>query len=188
MRCGSLARGAIAAMLIAVAGSPVRAFDASLIDAARREGHAVWYTSQIVDQFARPAAQAFEAKYGVKIDFIRADSNDVALRILNEGRAGKVLADVFDGTAAVASLKKAGLVAKWTPEGAKRFPADATDREGFWVGTNLYVLTPGFNTDLAPKGTEPKPTPICSTRNGKARSPGTRPPRPRAPGDSWRLC
>ncbi len=145
-----------AALLLAMSAPPARALDAALIEAARKEGHAVWYTSQIVDQFARPAAQAFEAKYGVKIDLIRADSNEVALRILNEGRAGKVLADVFDGTAAVASLKKAGLVARWTPEGAKRLPADTVDQEGYWVGTNLYVLTPGYNTDLVARGTEPK--------------------------------
>ena len=27
---------------------------------------------------------------------------------------------------------------------------------GYWVATNLYVLTPGYNTNLIPKGTEPK--------------------------------
>ena len=30
------------------------------------------------------------------------------------------------------------------------------DPDGHWVATNLYVQTPGYNTDLVPKGTEPK--------------------------------
>lgn len=138
-----------------VAGS-ARAQDAALVDAARKEGRLVWYTTQIVNQFARPAADAFEKKYGIKVDFIRADSNEVALRILNEGKAGKVQADVFDGTAAVSILRKEGLVLQWVPDAARRLPANATDRDGYWVATNLYVLTPGYNTDLVPKGSEPK--------------------------------
>ena len=135
---------------------PALALDQALVDAARKEGRVVWYTTQIVNQFARPAAEAFEKKYGIHVDYVRADSNEVALRILNEGRAGKVQADVFDGTAAVASLKKENLVLHWVPEGAARLPKSAADEAGYWVATNLYVLTPGYNTDLVPKGAEPK--------------------------------
>ena len=69
---------------------PALALDQALVDAARKEGRVVWYTTQIVNQFARPAAEAFEKKYGIHVDYVRADSNEVALRILNEGRAGKV--------------------------------------------------------------------------------------------------
>ncbi len=144
------------ALLLAMGNPLAHAADAAMIEAAKKEGRVVWYTTQILNQFARPAAEAFERKYGVKVDVIRADSNEVALRILNESRAGHVLADVFDGTAAVASLKKANLVMQWTPDSAKRLPAGSVDADNYWVGTNLYVLTPGFNTDLVPRGTEPK--------------------------------
>src|SRR5690348_16612245 len=37
-----------------------QAADAQLIAAAKKEGAVVWYTTQIVDQFARPAAASFE--------------------------------------------------------------------------------------------------------------------------------
>ena len=76
--------------------SRVSAADQTLIEAARKEGKVVWYTTLIVDQFARPAAQAFEKKYGVKVEYTRADQNEVALRILNEGKAGRMQADIFD--------------------------------------------------------------------------------------------
>jgi iron(III) transport system substrate-binding protein len=145
-----------AATLAALGGAPARAADQAMIDAAKKEGQVVWYTTQIIDQFARPAAAAFEKKYGIKVSYVRANSNEVALRVMNEARAGRMQADVFDGTGATASLKKEGIVAKWIPENAKRFPKEYIDAEGYWVATNLYVLTPGYNTELIKKGTEPK--------------------------------
>jgi ABC-type Fe3+ transport system substrate-binding protein len=146
----------VAAVAVSLSCLPAAAQDAKLIEAAKKEGSLTWYTTQIINQFARPAAEAFQKKYGIKVDYIRADSNEVALRISNEGKAGKVMADVFDGTAAVATLKREDLVMQWVPEGAKHLPANAVDKNGYWVATNLYVLTPGFNTDLIAPGTEPK--------------------------------
>ncbi len=133
-----------------------RAADQALIDAARKEGSLTWYTTLIVDQFVRPAAAAFEKKYGVKVNYVRADHNDVMLRILNEGKAGRMQADLFDGFSQVVTLDKEGMVLRWSPDAAKRFPKHLYDPEGRWIATNLYVLTPGFNTDLVPKGTEPR--------------------------------
>jgi iron(III) transport system substrate-binding protein len=145
----------VAVLAVAMA-APARAADAALIEAARKEGSVTWYTTQIVNQFVRPAAAKFQQKYGIKVDFVRADSNDVALRIFNEARAGRIGGDVTDGTAVIASLKRENLAVKWTADSAKRLPSEYIDPEGFWVGTNVYVLTPGYNTDLVRPGTEPK--------------------------------
>ena len=151
-RLWSVIAAAFAGLIPASAG----AVDQALIDAAKKEGQLTWYTTQIINQLARPAAEAFQKKYGVKVNFIRADSNEVALRILQEGRAGRVQADVFDGTGAAAGLKKEGLVAKWLPENAKRLPPEYSDKDGYWIATNLYVMTPAFNTELVAKGSEPR--------------------------------
>ena len=139
-----------------LAATPALAADPALIAAAKKEGELTWYTTQIVNQFARPAAEAFQKKYGVRVNYIRADSNEVTLRLQNEGKAGRVMADVFDGTGATAALKAANLVAKYIPESANRLPDRYKDKDGYWVATNLYVLTPGFNTDLVKKGTQPR--------------------------------
>ncbi len=136
--------------------APAAAADPALIAAAKKEGQLTWYTTQIVNQFARPAADAFQKKYGIRVNYIRADSNEVTLRIQNEGRAGRVQADVFDGTGATAALKNNNLVAKYIPQSADRLPARFKDKDGYWVATNLYVLTPAFNTELVKKGTQPK--------------------------------
>ncbi len=119
-----------------------------------RECHLV-HLFEVIDQFARPAAAAFEKAYGIKVDFVRADSAEIALRLLNESKAGHVQADVFDGFGAPA-LVKAGVVASFIPDPAKNLPPQFHDPDGHWAATNLYVLTPGYNTDLVPKGTEPK--------------------------------
>ena len=132
------------------------AADQALVDAAKREGQAVWYTTQIIDQFARPAAEAFQKKYGVKVTPVRADNAQISFRVLNEGAARKLQADVIDGTAASNALQKAGFIMKWQPESAQRLAPEHRDPNGYWTATNLYIMTPGFNTSLVPKGTEPK--------------------------------
>jgi iron(III) transport system substrate-binding protein len=146
---------ALAAALSCLHAAPASAADQALIDAAKKEGRVTWYTSLIVDQFARPAAAAFEKKYGIEVEYTRADVSDIALRITNESKAGQVQADIFDGFT-VGALAKAGDVESWLPDAAKLFPKDYYDPAGHWIASNIFVLTPGFNTDLVPKGTEPK--------------------------------
>ena len=102
-----------------------QAADEALVAAARKEGRVVWYTTLIVDQFVRPLADAFEKKYGVKVEYVRADMTEVGLRVLNEGKAGQMLADVFDGFSQVVSLDRAGFVEHWLPDGIEqRFPKE----------------------------------------------------------------
>jgi iron(III) transport system substrate-binding protein len=133
-----------------------RAADPALIDAAKRDGQVTWYTTQIIDQFARPAAAAFEKKYDIHVNYVRADNAEISLRVLNEGAAGRLQADVIDGTASARALEQAGFILKWQPDTAAHLGRQFVDSNGFWTATNLYVMTPGYNTDLIPKGTEPR--------------------------------
>jgi ABC-type Fe3+ transport system substrate-binding protein len=146
----------VAALAAAFAATPAFSADQALIDAAKKEGSVTWYTTQIINQFVLPAAQAFQKKYGITVNYIRADSAEVVVRVANEGHAGKVQADVVDGTLTTPALEKQGLVMKYVPDSAQALPKQYVDPNGYWVATNLYVLTPAFNTDLVPKGTEPK--------------------------------
>jgi iron(III) transport system substrate-binding protein len=132
------------------------AADQALIDAAKKEGSVTWYTTQIVNQVARPAADAFQKRYGIQVNFVRGDSAEVALRVLNEQQAGHPLADVIDGTTTIPTVKARGLLMKWLPERITRMPKEAHDQEGYWVATNEDLHTPAFNTNLIPRGTEPK--------------------------------
>jgi iron(III) transport system substrate-binding protein len=150
----ALIGGVVAAVLVVPRAYAV---DQKLIDAAKKEGTVVWYTTLIVDQLVRPIAAAFEKKYpGVHVQFSRANSTETAIKIINEAKAGKVQSDVFDGTNTSEVLKKEGLVQPFLPDSAKNWPKQVADPDGWWVATNVYVLTPGYNTDLVPKSAAPK--------------------------------
>ncbi len=149
---------AVASALIASAllVASVSAADADLIAAAKKEGEINWYTTQIIPQFARPAADAFQKKYGIRVNVVRGDSVEIAVRLTNEAKANRMVADLYDGTGTTTVLKKEGVALKWLPDAAKRWPQELWDSEGYWIATNLFVHTPAFNTNLVPKGTEPK--------------------------------
>src|SRR3954452_21702029 len=149
---------ALTALLgVAAAQGRAQAADAALIEAAKKEGEVVWYSTQIISQLVRPVSAAFEKKYpGVKVRALRANATETAVKILNESRAGRPQSDVFDGTTTVVPLKKEGYVLKWLPDAAKEYPDDLKDPEGYWISCNLFIITPGYNTSLVPKGTEPK--------------------------------
>jgi ABC-type Fe3+ transport system substrate-binding protein len=150
-----ISRVFICCLLPLVALSSARAADQALIDAAKKEGQVTWYTTLTLDQLGRPLADAFEKKYGIKVNVTRADSAEVALRLHNEAQAGKVQADVFDGSTGTASLKKEGVVLKWLPDAAKKFPKELVDADGYWIAHRLIVLTTGYNTELVPKANVP---------------------------------
>jgi len=130
------------------------AADAALIEAAKKEGKVTWYTVQIVDQIVRPIIAGFQRKYGIQVEYVRANSIELALRISNEAKGGRVQPSVFDGTGATVTLKAENLVEKWTPD--SDLPKHLFDPDGYWVATNYYINTPGINTDLVPKGSEPR--------------------------------
>lgn len=145
---------AVTAMLGLLA--PAAAADAALIAAAKKEGEVVWYTAFIVNQLVRPAADAFEKQYGIKVKHVRANASDIALRIVAEGKAGRVQSDVFDSTTGTAALKKAGMVEKFIPPNVSHWPKEMIDPEGYWVAVNSYILAPAVNTSMVPREQWPK--------------------------------
>ena len=156
MRCPFSMLRAVVAVGVSVVAVSVQAAEPALIDAAKKEGEVIWYTTQIIAQLVRPVSVAFEKKYGIKVRSTRANSTELSVKIINESRAGRPQSDVFDGTSTVVPLKKEGFVLQWLPDPAKSYPAAYKDPEGYWVANNLFFLTPGFNTALVPKGTEPR--------------------------------
>src|SRR5439155_24111343 len=143
--------------LACMTATAARAADAALIEAAKKEGRVVWYTTLIVNQAIRPLKDAFERHYpGIELQFARADESPTAAKILAETQAGRVQADVFDGISNMVPLKRAGLVAPHVPPSAGLIPADLKDRDGYWIAILLYVFSPGINTTLVAKEQAPK--------------------------------
>src|SRR5689334_8910875 len=67
----------------------------ALLDAARKEGRVVLYTS-LAPTESGPLAAAFEKKYGIKVDVWRATSTQVVQRTITEGRARRNAVDVIE--------------------------------------------------------------------------------------------
>jgi len=148
---------ALLALTAVGASRPAGAADAALIEAARKEGKGVWYTTLIVNQAVRPLKDAFERKYpGIDLQYSRADETPTAAKILEEGVAGRVQADIFDGITNMVPLKRARLLAPYVPADAGRYPPELKDPEGYWNALLHYVFTPGINSNLVPKERVPR--------------------------------
>ena len=152
-----LAAGAFFFLCAAAApASCAKAADADLIAAAKKEGQVVWLGTQAVDDLARPLISAFEAKYGIKILYQRVTVTEIVLKVSAEAAAGAHNVDFVDGTFTSQALKRKSLLLDWVPDSVARFPAGLVDADRQWAAMNLYFATPAFNTDLIPKGTEPR--------------------------------
>ena len=158
--------GNVLATLTAFAG-PVRAADQALIDAARKEGSVTWYTAQTLNQVGRPLVDAFESKYGIKVNAVRADASDNAMRIAAEGAAGKMQADVFDGTTTAPALETSGPGAQ-VAAGRRQAFAQSIRRPRRLLGRrqSLCAKIPPTTRTSCRAAASRGHGPICSTRNG----------------------
>ena len=73
-----------------------------------------------------------------------------------EGKAGRLQADLTEGSTVVETLKPAGLIQPYKPAGWDALPAQYKDPEGYWTAVVLYFLVPAINTEMVKPGDEPK--------------------------------
>jgi ABC-type Fe3+ transport system substrate-binding protein len=149
--------GVAFAVVIAFSARSAEAADAALIEAAKKEGQVTWYTTLVVNQIVRPLKDAFEKKYpGVTLQYTRADDLVTAQKILAEGQAGRVQADILDSISGMFALQQAGLLASFTVPNAGDYPPELKASDGYWIAVIMYVFTPAINTTLLPKDQAPK--------------------------------
>ena len=154
---GSITRRALLGAALLLSANPAWAQDSALIEAARKEGSVVWYSGMIVNQVLRPLADGFERKYpGIKVLASRMPSGDATQKIISEARAGRPQADLYDGTAVTFRLAEAGLVERYKPVNAAKYPANEKDPNGDWTAINIYVMTPAINTEMVKPADAPK--------------------------------
>ena len=135
---------------------PAAAADPALVEAARKEGTVVWYTSFVESQAARPLAAAFEKRYpGVRVQLVSGTATDLLTKLLAEARSGSIRADVHHGGSSVWPLNKAGVLLSYKPDEAKEFPEGLKDPNGLWTADALYFLVPAINTETVPEAQAP---------------------------------
>jgi ABC-type Fe3+ transport system substrate-binding protein len=135
-----------------------------LVEGAKKEGKIMWYTTLIVDQVVRPVKDAFEKEYPfIQIDFYRGNAENLVRRMLAEYQAKRYDVDLIDGTVSPVMVKRAtskqypdGLLQRFYSPYLAEYPAELKDAQGFWGSTNLYFLTPGYNTRMVKPNELPK--------------------------------
>jgi len=140
------------------AREPARAaeIDPALVAAAKREGRVTFYTPLIVDQIVRPLTAAFRAKYGIQVDYLRMDSNQVVLKVLNEYRARRAVADVVTTSLGIQGLIASKALRPFQSVSAAELPAHYKDPNGYWASLRLHVFGPAVNTNLVKEADRPK--------------------------------
>ncbi|MGH7793619.1 MAG: ABC transporter substrate-binding protein [Candidatus Binatia bacterium] len=112
------------ALLVA---APLRAQDAKLIEAAKKEGKAVVYGSLESDS-ANSIFNEFKKKNGIEVEYWRASATKVMDRALSEYRAGRPLFDIIlTNDNPMQIMFKEGIFAKYDSSSAKDFPKNAID-------------------------------------------------------------
>jgi iron(III) transport system substrate-binding protein len=144
------------ALAPARAAEPYRA-DPKLVDAAKKEGEVLLYTTLIVDQIVRPLIKAFRAQVpGIDVKFVRQDSAQQMVRLINEAHAGKVQADIWHVSDGVAPIMQENLAAEIDLPSARGLPAELVDPGRRWAATNLSTRSLAYNTSLVPATDVPR--------------------------------
>ncbi|MCC6779343.1 MAG: extracellular solute-binding protein [Hyphomicrobiales bacterium] len=117
-----------------------------LVAKAREEGTLTFYTSMATTE-SGPLAQAFEKKYGVKVQLWRALSENVLQRAITEARGGRRGLDVVETNAPeVEALAREQVVATFDSPHIADLPAWAVPEHRRWFADRANLWVTGFNT------------------------------------------
>jgi iron(III) transport system substrate-binding protein len=133
-------------------GSP----NQQLVEAAKKEGELVYYTTMTLDQ-SKTVTDRFEKKYGIKATLFRTGGGPLLNKIFTEARGGRYDWDVVVGRGEmVLPLIERKLVASYLSPETKMIEEQLVDKQGYWTAyyVNSYVL--GWNTKLVKKQDVPK--------------------------------
>ncbi len=117
-----------------------------LVAKAREEGTLTLYTSMATTESA-PLAQAFEKKYGVKVQLWRALSENVLQRALTEARGQRRSMDVVETNAPeVEALAREQVVAQFESPYLADLPSWAVPLHRRWFSDRVNLWVTGYNT------------------------------------------
>ncbi len=120
--------------------------DAQLVAKARQEGTLLFYTSMAPSESSR-LGQAFEKKYGIKVQIWRNLSEAVLQRTLTEARAQRHSVDVIEtNSPEVEVMAQEGLVAEFFSPHIANLHSFALAPHRKWVSDRVNLFVVGFNT------------------------------------------
>jgi len=155
----ALTAGAAFSTRVLSAAPPASPVTPALIEAAKKEGKVVWYTS--VDlKLSEQIGKAFEAKYpGVACKVERTGAERILQRIGQEYTANVHAVDVVNSSDAshLVYWKDQGLLEAYVPEDvAKFYPAEHKDADGTYASFRVFLCIIAYNTNMVKKEEAPK--------------------------------
>ena len=120
--------------------------DKKVLEKARQEGTVSVYTS-LSPTDAKPIVAAFEAKYGVKVDMWRGQSEGVVQRVLTEARGKRNTVDVIETNGPeMESMAREKVLAEFYSPYFSDLPAGAIPQHRLWVPDRLNFYIVAYNT------------------------------------------
>ena len=127
------------------------------IEAAKREGKVIFYTSTD-SKTAERIGDMFTEKYGIDVEIYRTGTGGVISKIEMELRAGKVAVDVVQHSdpTTFEDWKARNLLHGYSPEGIDKFHEFAVDPDGYWVALRSNLSVIAYNPNLVAKEDIPR--------------------------------
>jgi iron(III) transport system substrate-binding protein len=138
--------------------APAAAADPAVMEAARKEGKVVWYSSLGLS-VAQKVCDAFNKKsLGVTCELNRDGSQRIFQKVMQEASAGLAIADVVHTSDASHFLEfqSKGMLMRYLPEGADRFRADFRDRDGLYTVLRGTPYVIAYNTQKVSAADAPR--------------------------------
>jgi iron(III) transport system substrate-binding protein len=156
---GGLLAGAAFATRVVAAAPPPEPVTPALVEAARKEGQVIHYTSTDLP-VAEKLAKAFEAKYpGIAVRVERTGAERVFQRIGQEYASNIHAVDVVNSSDAAHFIlwKRDGMLAPYVPEDvAKFYPPEHKDIDGQFASWRIWLSIIAYNTNMVKADEAPK--------------------------------
>src|SRR5437588_7052821 len=156
---GALLAGAAFSTRVMASAPPPEPVTPALIEAAKKEGQVIYYTSTDLP-VAEKLAKAFEAKYsGIKVRVERTGAERVFQRIGQEYASNVHAVDVANSSDAAHLLawKRQGILDAYVPEDvAKYYKPEHRDADGTYAGFRATLSPVAYNTKLVKPEDAPK--------------------------------
>src|SRR5229473_178310 len=115
--------------------------DQRVLQGAKKEGQLLVYTSLNLKDSV-PIKEAFEKKYGVKLELWRSSSEKVLQRALTEARAGRFAVDAFElNGPEMEALRREGLLEAFYSPQFVNLPPAAVPKHRQWVADRFNFFT-----------------------------------------------
>ena len=127
-----------------------------LVQEAKREGLLVLYTS-LAPTESTPLGQAFEKKYGIKVEIWRAVSEKIVQRVVTEGRAKRHAFDVVETNAPeLEALARENLLGAFHSPYFADLPPFALPPHRQWAADRMTIYGVAYNTNVIKREDLPK--------------------------------